>query len=259
VDLCLAQLRLDTGDSPLGLILFLAIAVLGIVASIIAAAQAAKRRERLAQIASSLGLTFDQRHDPYHDDEYAHFEIFRRGFDRVAYNTLKGQLAFAGLTWPAKMGDFRYKTEHRDSKGRRHVSVHTFSYLILHTPWPHLPDLLVRREGVFDKIATVFGSHDIDFESAEFSRKFHVWSPDRRFAYDVFHPRMIEFMLATTPPAFDFERGRCCVSDGSRTWNAGDFAATVRWLDEFFSRWPEYLVKDLSAAHAGTPAHGDRQ
>ncbi len=37
---------------------------------------------------------------------------------------------------------------------------------------------------------------DISFESNEFSRRFRVKSRDKKFAYDVCHPRMIDFLLA---------------------------------------------------------------
>ncbi len=37
---------------------------------------------------------------------------------------------------------------------------------------------------------------DISFESKEFSRKFRIKSNDKKFAYDVCHPRMIEYLLA---------------------------------------------------------------
>ena len=57
---------------------------------------------------------------------------------------------------------------------------------------------------------------DIDFESDEFSRKFYVQSSDRKFAYDVLHPRMMEFLLQTTPPMIDVEGGALCLSGGRR-------------------------------------------
>jgi hypothetical protein len=98
---------------------------------------------------------------------------------------------------------------------------------------------------VFDRIAGVFGFDDIDFESEEFSRKFHVKSRDKKFAYDVCHSRMMEFLLATKPPCVDIERGRCCISDGTRVWEPEQFKATVRWIQQFYGQWPEHVVKEL--------------
>ena len=40
-----------------------------------------------------------------------------------------------------------------------------------------------------------FGADDIDFESARFSERFHVKSPDRKWAYDVIHTKTMERLL----------------------------------------------------------------
>jgi hypothetical protein len=41
----------------------------------------------------------------------------------------------------------------------------------VHPPWPS-PTLLVRPEGLLDKLAGIVGVDDIDFESSEFSKRF---------------------------------------------------------------------------------------
>jgi hypothetical protein len=41
----------------------------------------------------------------------------------------------------------------------------------------------------------VFGEPHIAFESAEFSHAFRVRSSDRKFAFDVCHPKMMEYLL----------------------------------------------------------------
>jgi hypothetical protein len=111
-----------------------------------------------------------------------------------------------------------------------------------------VPDLLIRREGIFDKIAGVLGFDDIDFESSEFSRKFCVKSGDKRFAYDVIDPRMMEFLLASDPPTIDIERGQCCITDGARRWEPAQFQAAMGWLGEFFDRWPDHVTASLERA-----------
>ena len=117
----------------------------------------------------------------------------------------------------------------------------------MHLPFGMTPDLLIRPEGLFDKIKGAFGFDDIDFESEEFSRRFHVKSSDRRFAYDVLHPRMMEFLLAVRPVMIDIERGRCCLSDGGRCWKPEGFASRIAFLREFFDRWPDHLTASLES------------
>src|SRR5687767_2055498 len=125
------------------LIIVLAIAAT-IAVAIFAHLAAKKRREALAALAAELGWSFDPSHDSMHDEQYSHFEIFRRGHDRAAYNTLTGQLAIDGRSYPAKMGDFTYKITSGSGKNRR-TRTYRFSYVIVHTPFGGVPDLLIRR------------------------------------------------------------------------------------------------------------------
>ena len=194
--------------------------------------QQKKRREALDALAGQLGWQFTAERDYDHDDQFAHFEIFRHGHSRFAYNTLRGSLEVDGRTWPAKMGDFHYKVTSSNGKT---TTTHTyrFSYLILHLPFARVPDLLVRREGMFDALKSMMGFDDIDFESAEFSKRFFVKSPDKRFAYDVIHPRMMEFLLDRDVPTIDIENGRCCISDGKHTWSPEEFRSRLEFAGRF--------------------------
>ncbi len=228
-------------------VLFLVAVVLLIGAGIYFSYLAAKkRREEMQALAQDLGWRFFPDRDSSHDEEYSHFEIFRRGHGRVAFNTLSGNLEIDDRHYRAKAGDFRYKVTSGSGKTRS-TSTYTFSYLILHLPFRRTPDLLIRPEGIFDKIAGAFGFDDIDFESEEFSRRFHVKSNDRRFAYDVLHPRMMDFLLDVRAPMIDIERGRCCLSNGSTRWRPDDFKSSIRFLREFFDRWPDHLTASLKA------------
>lgn len=201
-----------------------------------------KRRQALAALAAQLGWQFDPDKDRGHDDRYAQFAVFRRGDSRAAYNTMSGNLEVAGRSYPAQLGDFTYKTG--SGKNR---STHRVSYLIVHSPFLAAPSLLIRPEGMFDRLLGAVGFEDINFESAEFSRKFFVKSSDRRFAFDVVHPRMIEFLLATDPPVIDFEHGACCFTDGRSTWRVEDIPRYLAFASTFFENWPPHLVAHLEA------------
>jgi hypothetical protein len=226
------------------IIVFILIIGVVIAGAYFAHLAAKKRREEMAALAAELGWQFDPSHDGSHDEQYSHFEIFRRGHSRNAYNTLTGLLTIDDRQCPAKMGDFTYKVTSGSGKNRR-TTTYRFSYLIVHLPFNGVADLLIRPEGMFDKIAGAFGFDDIDFESAEFSRRFHVKSPDKRFAYDICHPRMMEFLMQTNPPAVDIEHGRCCMSDGSKRWEPAQFRAMLRWIEKFFHHWPGHVTQEL--------------
>lgn len=219
-----------------------------IIALIIAAEAAARRRrEALAALAAELGWRFYPDRDKSHDEEYAHFEFFRRGHSRVAFNTLAGSIAIDGREYWAKAGDFRYLVTRHNGKTTQ-TDTYTFSYLIVHTPFGRrLPMLLIRPEGIFDKMAGAFGFDDIDFESVEFSKRFYVRSDDKRMAYDVIDPRMMEFLLKSNPPAVDIEHGQCLVSDGARQWTPEQFRWHLRWVVEFFDHFPDHVTVSLDA------------
>lgn len=204
------------------------------------------RRLELQQFAERSGFCFRPDNDPDHDDRYAQFEIFRRGHSRVAKNTMTGEIELLGRTCAVRCGDFRYRVTSNSGKSSS-TSTYRFSYLIVHLPW-RTPPLLVRREGVFDKLAGALGFDDIDFESDEFSRRFYVKSSDKRFAYDVVHPRAMEFLLAEQPPMIDIENGAFCLSDGSRRWTTGDFERRFEFVRGFFELWPRHLQRDLEGA-----------
>ena len=218
------------------------IVIVIIVIAIVAYFEWQRRKARtaaLADLARGLGWRFEPSDDRDHDDEYVYFDIFRKGRSRVAYNTLYGSVEIGGSDFGVKMGDFRYTVQHG-----KHSSTYRLSYLILHMPF-HSPDLLIRREGVFDKLVGALGFADIDFESEEFSRRFHVKSSDKKFAYDVVHPRMMEWLMAKKAPAIDIEHGRCCIATDRQVWEPDEFKRWLRRADEFFELWPDYLMKQL--------------
>lgn len=204
-----------------------------------------KRREELAAMAAELGFSFDPSRDSSHDEEYAHFEVFRSGHSRVAMNTMRGAIDVDGRSFPVKMGDFRYRKTESSGKNTRTVT-YRFSYIIWHTTLP-VPDVLIRREHMLDKLAGAFGFDDIDFESSEFSKRFCVKSSDKRFAYGLITAQMMEFLLASTPPTIDMEHGRICIVDGTRRWKPVEFRGRLGWLRSFVDLWPDHLTASLEA------------
>ena len=222
------------------ILIFVIFAVVAIVVAILVHLTAKRRREALAALAAELGFTFEPGADDTHDEEFAQFEVFRRGSRRRAYNTLDGTATIDGRAFPCRMGDFRYTVQHG-----KNSSTHHFSYLILRLPFPRVPDLFIRRENLLDKFAGAIGFDDIDFESAEFSRRFHVKSGDKRFAFDVVHPKMMDFLMSTNPPVIDLEHGAICITDGTRKWEAPEFRARLGWAGAFFDLWPDHLTKQL--------------
>jgi hypothetical protein len=108
-------------------------------------------------------------------------------------------------------------------------------------PLVGVPDISIRRENSVDRLASAIGIDDIDFESAEFNSLFRVRSSSKRFAYDLIHPRMMEFILKTCPPGLDIQRGFLCLSNGRSTWSPQVFGELLPWLAELFEHWPRHV------------------
>mgnify|MGYP001274483160 CR=1 FL=1 len=206
--------------------------------------QQQQRLADMALLAQQLGWQFNSDRDSDHEELYSQFEIFRRGHSRYAYNTLLGTMKINGESCPLRMGDYHYRVTSGSGKSRR-TRTYEFSYAIVNLPYVRQPDLFIRQEGVFDALAGAFGFDDIDFESAEFSKRFHVTSSDKRFAYDVVHSGMIEFLIGEEPPIVDIEAGKCCLTDGRRKWSPDEFRSRLEWADRFFALWPKHLVATL--------------
>lgn len=210
-----------------------------------------KRTQAMLELSQTLQGTFTPGRDSFHDDQYAHFEIFRQGFDRAAFNTITGTLQIDRRHFDCKLGDFRFKRREGSGKHRRTVT-YNFSYVIIHLPFLTFPDVLIRREGMFDKLKSAFGYDDIDFESAEFSRKFYVSSNNKKFAYDLCHQRMIEFLLRSDPPTIDIENARVLLADGNHQWTPERFLAKLAFFEQFADQIPDHLLKQLE--HNQSPA-----
>lgn len=150
-----------------------------------------KRTEALASAAAALGLTFAPARDRQLAREHKDLRGLHEGEDRYAFDVMTGD--FGGR--PVTLFDFHYETRSTDSKGNSTTTSYYRHVVLLHLERA-FPNLVLSPEGFFSKIAQALGYDDIDFESHEFSRRYCVRSPDKRFAYDFCNPAMIEFLLA---------------------------------------------------------------
>ena len=147
-----------------------------------------KRREALARMAASLGLTYEQK-DPYGLVSLP-FQLFNRGDGQGTENVLDG-------TWqeiPLKEFDFWYYTESTDSKGNRSRSYHYFSCALTEVPIDAAA-LSIEHENVFTRLGDHLGFQDIQFEWEDFNRAYNVKCKDRKFATDLVDARMMQWLL----------------------------------------------------------------
>lgn len=199
----------------------------------------AKRRKELLAWAQSKGLVFSAGKNYGMDTRFPELSALRQGENRYACNVMEGD--WAGR--PVTAFDYHYETYSHDSKGRRQTHHYNFSTVVIGSGLP-LKQLFIRPEGLFDKVAEFFGCDDIDFESAEFSRKFYVKANDRKWAYDVIHTRTMEFLLGS--PRFTIQFIPMAVAAWrASTFSVRDFEAAAEVIRGILDRLPDYLVKQL--------------
>ncbi len=149
------------GFNPIWLIV--PVVMIAVIALVFGSKLAQQRRDALAALAGRLGWWFDPEKDKTHDERFAQFAIFRKGHSRNAYNTLTGDITIGGRVFRGQMGDFTYKITSSTGKTTT-TTTYRFSYLILHPPFAVVPELRIRPENLFDKLAGAIGFDDIDFE-----------------------------------------------------------------------------------------------
>jgi hypothetical protein len=169
----------------------------------------------------------------------------------VSTACIRARTSAPRTSWRARGGgrsiaafDYHYETHSTDSKGNRETENHSFSAVVIDSGLPLKP-LLIRHEGLFDKVTAFLGMEDINFESAEFSRKFFVKSPDRKWAYDVLPARTLQLLLDSPVFKIEFVDSQVMAHRES-TFSVADFDAAAVLVSGILDGFPEYLVKDLT-------------
>lgn len=206
------------------------------------------RGRNLAGLASELGFSFTAKADFDLERRFPNIFIFTLGTSRHVANTIEGGARLGGHDVEITMGDYRFGTSSVGDSSRK--TKRTLSYAVARLPWSGIPEVLLRDEHFLDRFAATVGFEDIDFESESFSKRFHVKSKDRRFAYDLFDPRMMEFLLDTKPPSMEIQGDLICIYGSPDLWDESRFKERLQWLGRFVQHWPEHLLDDLERKEA---------
>jgi hypothetical protein len=210
--------------------IFVAIVIVGIIIAVNAYLQY-QRREMWRQIAERYGLRYYSA-DPFNLPDRYQFALFQHGHSKKVYNCLDGK--YEGV--PVTLFDYRYVTGSGKSQQTHDLSA------VLAELQIDCAHLVIRPEGVLDRFAALFGFGDIEFESDEFNRAFNVKGDDKKFAYDICHPDMMEFLLQNRTMTWEL-RGRHVLL---YSWEMGNFNAQnvntcLHLVTGFVSRIPSYL------------------
>jgi hypothetical protein len=220
--------------------------VLMVLLGVLGYLSAKKRREQLGILASSRGWHYAERDDSWVDRfDGAPFGL---GHDRRAGNVLTG--TYDGRPFVAF--DYRYSTTETstdaDGHTRTHTEVHPFSVLGLDAGTA-FPDLSVTPEGFLGRMVGRLTNTDIELESEAFNRAFTVRSADRKFATDVLHPRMMEYLLQIPDRGWMLRRGWLLAVRPGRH-SVAQLDARLLDLDGVLDRIPDFVWKSAGGGGA---------
>jgi hypothetical protein len=206
-----------------------------------------KRRELLQSVAASRGWQYTRR-----DDAWARsFEgaPFGRGHNRQAHNILTGThdgRDFVGF-------DYLYHTTETSTDAQGHTSSrevsHWYSVLALRTA-EGFPVLEVSPEGFFGRAIGKLTNRDIQLESEEFNRAFSVVCSDRRFAYDILHPRLMEQLLQTRDVGWKIQQGWMLAIEPGRH-DVTDIDRRLTVIDGVLDAVPDFVRQQYGLPPAG--------
>ena len=227
----------------------LVVGAAGLIFLLVRAAQrhAERERQRLAGLnawASANGFQFSPG-DPWNlDGRYNGVADVGKGHGRYAFEVL-------ARTNPVPTSIFRYHyktwetrtvTRNGQTYTEQYEQTHWCRYLIVELG-ARFPQLFLRAEGMFDRIAGFIGFDDIDFESEEFSKRYFCKSEDKQFAYAVVHPQMMEWMLAH-PFEGELRRGLLIMDIGTAAHTPEGCQQAWEGAAGFINRIPPFVWQD---------------
>jgi len=152
----------------------------------------------------SLGFYVD---DPFDiPNTYYYMNKLGVGDRRRAFNILNGSYKGQNILF------FDYELFEERPDENTYQQLHKIFSVAIVELSGDFPELVVRPEARHDKAIQAFGFEDIDFDNYEFSRKFMVKCKSQKFAYDVFHTRMMEIFLEFEKVSVNISRNTMMIS-----------------------------------------------
>jgi hypothetical protein len=159
-------------------------ALFSLVACIAWRRMAARPRAWMA-LARELGCHYSREDTASLPEVYQH-PVFRGGCRQCAENVLSG--TYRGHQF--RCFDYSVLTSRRD-----HSPPSRRTIVAMVPPGP-FRQVVIRPEGLSDRVARAAGLPEVELESTEFNRRFHVECDDPKFAFDLLHVRAMECLLA---------------------------------------------------------------
>lgn len=217
-------------------ILIIAAIALAIGLFILGVVQEAKRRKAILAWCEVNHLQFDPASSDDPGAEYSQTAMMQEGERRYGNNWCMGKWQGRQLCY----FDYHYTTGSGKSR-----TPHTLSVMTIESG-THLKPLTIRPEGLLDRVGEFFGAQEIHFESAEFTRRFHVSCEDRKWAYDVLPPRALELLLSGGRDLHvQFDDESVVLWDG-KLWPPEDIGQAAKIVSGLLDLMPAFATQETT-------------
>lgn len=205
----------------------------------------ARRAER-QRWADGRNLRFTARAYPEMEERYPFLSCLRQGSNRYAFNIARGSIEQrAGRAWGGgRLIAFDY---HYSSipllKGQEGRDYFQFSVVVFEADLV-LPNMLIRPASSTDRVAALFTSNDLRFESDRFNKNFTIRCENREWAFGFISPKVMEFL--EEHPGFTIEiAGHALVLHTGALFNAKTFDDAITLGLGLLDRIPQDLVASI--------------
>lgn len=196
-----------------------------IITKVIISSRLRRRRDKFSAVAEKLGFSFRPENDTALAHDWRLLKTFTRwGKLEHVFNIIEGRYSGHRVF----ICDYSY--EEAGASILSCLNLMRRTVLIMEIKGAAFPELLVNPE--------IFGG--IRFESVEFSRMYNVLSDDKKFAYDVFNPQMIEFFIANPKMRIEMSQW-ALVLDPARLLPPDLIELELNRLIEIRKLLPQYL------------------
>jgi hypothetical protein len=159
-----------------------------------------KRTQALKALAATLSFTFSEKDDGSLMAQMSVFHLFSQGYARRITNVFTGKFNLVPIT----VMDYKYTT----GSGK---NSHTWeqTVLVMDCEKLQLPRFILHPESIFDKIGSIFGRKDINFDTAPvFSKRYFLRGDDEAAVRNLFNARVLGY--------FEQNQGLSIECDGAR-------------------------------------------
>ena len=191
------------------------------------------REDNLQAVAEEMGLKFVSRADEEFQHRVSDFKLFNKGHRRKILNIVVGETDDFDLT----IFDYHYTTG-----GGQHQQRHKRCVALMESPTLTVPVFTMRPESMFDKLGSIVGLQDIDFDDhPEFSNLYLLKGDDEQQIRDFMDDSILTLMANKKKLCVEANPGRIIVYYSNRPPKADQLKSLFAEALEIFGAFDDRL------------------